>query len=232
MGYNKLCFGNFLSFGYINENFNSSLAQGFMGFNWPKLSAIYYMTMHPAMGLFWQSPALLLSVFGAIFMFRNRRYRVEAILAMAVIGFYIVIISGFYSWWGGWDLGPRYLIPILPFFSIFLAFVPKQLTWPLVTLSLVSFAQMLIGAAGVLQVPDVMVSKFGKLGFFEYSYIYSYCLKQLVKGNLARNLGHQLLGLRSWNSLIPLVVVIGSVSFFFLKRMGIFHHQNHPLLPS
>jgi hypothetical protein len=151
---------------------------------------------------------------------------------MAVIGFYIVIISGFYSWWGGWDLGPRYLIPILPFFSIFLAFVPKQLTWPLVTLSLVSFAQMLIGAAGVLQVPDVMVSKFGKLGFFEYSYIYSYCLKQLVKGNLARNLGHQLLGLRSWNSLIPLVVVIGSVSFFFLKRMGIFHHQNHPLLPS
>ena len=235
MGYNKLCFGNFLSLGYINDsnpNFNSAFAQGFMGFNWPKLSAIYYMTVHPAMGLFWQSPALILSFFGAFFMFWKRRYQVEAILAMVVISSYIIIMSGFYSWWGGWALGPRYIIPILPFFCIFLAFVPKRFTLPLVVLSLVSFGQMLIAAAGVVQVPDVMVSKLDKLGFFEYSNIYSYCLKQLVEGNFARNLGHQLLGLRSWNSLIPLVVVIGCVSFFFLKRVGIFHHQNHPPLPS
>jgi hypothetical protein len=121
---------------------------------------------------------------------------------------------------------------MLPFFCILLAFVPKRLTWPLLALSLVSFGQMLIAAAGDLQAPDGMVSKFGQLSYFAYSNIYSYCLKQLEKGNFAQNLGHQLLGLRSWYSLIPLVVVIGCVSFFFLKGKWVFQHQNHSIITS
>ena len=160
-------------------------------------------------------------------MFLKHRYRVEAILAMAVISSTIIILSGFYAWWGGFVVGPRYIIPMLPFFCIFLVFVPERLTWPLVLLSLVSFGQMFIAAASTVQVPDGHVKKLATLGFFTFSNIYSYCLNSLKMGRFTQNLGHQLLGLKSWNSLIPLLVVIGVVTcFFFWKRMEISQPRN------
>lgn len=222
LGYNKLCFGNFFAMGYMTDsdpNFQAGFSKGFLGIHWPDLHAIYYMTFHPTMGIFWQSPVLLLSIFGIILMFLKHRYRVEAILAMAVISSSIIILSGFYAWWGGFVVGPRYIIPMLPFFCIFLAFIPKRLTWSLVLLSLISFGQMLVAAASTVQVPDGWLSRISTLGLFSYSTIYSYCLKELEKGRFTSNLGHQFLGLESWNSLIPLLVVIGVVTgFFFWKR--------------
>lgn len=107
-------------------------------------------------------------------MFLKRRYRYEAILAMWVVGSYLVIMSGYYMWWGGWALGPRHIVPVLPFFCVFLTFVPKRLTWPLVVLSLVSIGQMVIAAASSILVPDTMVLKISSLDFFEFSSIYSF----------------------------------------------------------
>ncbi|MGB8214856.1 MAG: glycosyltransferase family 39 protein [Anaerolineales bacterium] len=222
MVYNKVCFGAFFSIGYEHElsnQYNSAMAKGLMGIHWPDLKVVYYMTFHPMMGLFWQSPALLFSIVGAVFVFSKRRYRAEAILALWIIVAYLVIISGYYMWWGGFALGPRDIIPMLPYFCIFLAFVPKRLTWPLAILSLISIGQMIIAAASTVQDPDLMVSKIATLGFFAYTNIYSYCLKLLDKGNFTQNLGHQFLGLISWDSLIPLFVVIGGVTFFFLYGM-------------
>jgi len=229
LGYNKLCFGNFFAMGYINDSdpsFHSAFSQGFMGIQWPNLQAIYYMTLHPTMGIFWQSPVLILSIVGAFLIFLKHRYRAEAILAIAIICSYIIILSGFYSWWGGFAVGPRYIIPILPFFCIFLAFIPKRLTWPLIVLSLISFGQMLVAAASTVQVPDGWVSGISTQGFFSYSNIYSYCLQQLEHGNFTQNLGYRLLGLESWDSLIPFLVVIGAFTgFFFWAKMEKSHHH-------
>ena len=229
--YNKLCFGNFLSTGYANlpdPYYASSMGQGVMGIHWPNLRVLFYMTLHPTMGLFWESPGLLFSILGAGFMFLKRRYRYEAILAMWIIGSYLIIMSGYFMWWGGYSLGPRHIIPILPFFCVLLTFVPKRLTWPMVALGLVSIGQMMIAAASDVQVPDTMVDEIETLGFFEYSHIYSYCLKQLVEGNFARNLGHQFLGLKTWSSLIPLLVVIAGVTFFFFRNtMETSHRRNY-----
>jgi hypothetical protein len=230
LAYNKLCFGNFFTIGYATESnpqFSSGMAQGIMGIHWPSLSVLYYMTVHPTMGLFWQSPALLLSVAGVVIIFLERRYRIEAILAMFIIVVFLVIMSGYYMWWGGSALGPRFIIPMLPFFCIFLVFVPKRLTWPLVVLSLISFGQMFIAAAGSIKVPDGKVGQLATLGFFAFSNIYSFCLKTLEEGKFAQNLSIKLLGLKSWNSLIPLLVVIGAVTFFFFwKDLETSHNLN------
>jgi hypothetical protein len=183
------------------------------------------------MGLFWQSPALLFFIVGAVFMFLKRRYRAEAILALWIISSYMIILSGYYLWWGGSALGARYIIPMLPYFCILLVFVPKRLTWPLLALGLVTFGQMLNAAASIVQVPNgTWAVNISKLGFFEYTNIYSYCLKLLLKGKFGQNLGIQLLGLRSWYSLIPVLVVITGATFFFLDGMKIFHPQNRPSL--
>jgi len=216
--YNKLCFGNFLSIAYTysdNPYFRTSMQQGVMGIHWPDWNALYYMTLHPTMGLFWESPVLLLSTIGAGVILLENSYREEAILVLWIICSYLVIMSGYYMWWGGFAVGPRHIIPILPYFVFFLAFVPKRFNWPFVGLSLVSIGQMLIAAASNVLVPDTMVLKINTLGFFEYSNIYNYCLKQLIEGKFTQNLGHRFLGLNSWSSLIPLVIVIVGATFLF-----------------
>jgi hypothetical protein len=109
---------------------------------------------------------------------------------------------------------------MLPFFCIFLVFIPKRLTWSLALLSLISFGQMLIAAASSVQAPDTWVSRIGTQGFFSYSNIYSFCLNRLEKGNFTQNLGYRIFGLWSWNSLIPFLVVIGAfIGFIFWKGM-------------
>jgi hypothetical protein len=226
--YNKACFDNFLSIGYTNLSdpyFNSAMGQGLIGIHWPSLRVLFYMTFHPTMGIFWQSPVLLLSIIGAYFIFIDSRYRIEAILATWIIGSYLVVMSGYYMWWGGLALGPRHIIPILPFFCIFLGFVPKRLTWLLVVLGTISIGQMMIAVASNIMIPDTMILKIQNLGFFEYSNIYSFCLQELLKGDFARNLGRQYLGLDSWSSLIPLLAVIASITFYFFWE----NHKGVPM---
>jgi hypothetical protein len=227
--YNRLCFGNFLSIGYQNladPYFSSAMGQGLMGIHRPNLHVLYYMTFHPTLGLFWESPVLLLSIIGAGFLLRNRPYRDEAILAVWVICSFLVVMSGYYMWWGGFALGARHIIPTLPFFCILLSFVPKRLNWLFVGLSVVSVGQMIIAAASTVQIPDTMVLEISKLGFFEYSNIYSYCLHQLLEGNFTENLGHLLLGLKSWSSLVPLLVGATGIAFFYFLH-GMDPHHLH-----
>jgi hypothetical protein len=221
---NLISFGSYFSIGYSNladQTFKAGMSQGIDGITWPNLKVLYYMTLHPTLGVFWQSPVLLLAIVGAVFIFTQRRYREEAILAACIICSYFVILSGYYAWWGGSAVGPRHIIPALPFFSLFLVFVPKKLNWPFVGLSLVSIGQMIIVAASTTQVPGKMIAKLSTIGFFGYSNIYSYCLQQLTSyGNFTQNLGNEVLHLSSWTSLIPLfVVIVGLTLFFFWNEL-------------
>ncbi len=221
--YNKVCFGNFFSTGYTYVNspiFNSAMSQGLMGIHWPDLRVLFYMTLHPTMGIFWQSPVLLFSITGAVVMFIEHRYRSEAILVVWIIVSYLVIMSGYYMWWGGRALGPRHIIPILPYFCVLFAFVPKRLTWPLVIFCLISIGQMFIGAANTVLVPEKMIEKINTLGFFEYSNLYSYGLKELIAGHFTQNLGQRIFGLKNWNSLIPVLGVVVWVTIYFVKEQN------------
>jgi hypothetical protein len=209
--YNKLCFGDPLSLGYEHLSsrfFRDSMAQGFMGIRWPQPMVLYYLTVHPAHGLFWQSPVLIMSLFGAYFMFRAQQYRAEATIAITTFFSYLLINSGYYMWWGGWSFGPRHLIPMLPFLCLPLVFVPKRLFFLVVILGLVSVSQMLIVAASTLAVPDEIIQRIDALKYFQYSSIYSYCLPRLLRGQYGPNLGRQLFGLPNWTSLLPIMLVI------------------------
>jgi hypothetical protein len=228
---NKLSFGNYFSIGYSNlqyQQFSSGMSQGIAGIGWPNLNALYYMTLHPTLGVFWQSPVLLLAFVGAGFIFTQHKYREEAVLAAWVICSYFVILSGYYMWWGGYAVGPRHIIPALPFFCLFLIFVPKKLNWLFIGLSLVSIGQMTIVAASSILVPDKMIAKLGTIGYFGYSNIYDYCLKQMTfYGNYARNLGYLFLHLDSWFSFIPLLTLLfGGTLFFFRNELKDISHLN------
>jgi len=221
LAYNKLCFGSYFSIGYANmedPTFRLAMSKGIGGISWPDASALFYMTFHPTMGLFWQSPVLLLAFIGMgyAFIHKYKRYRGEAILAAGMIGAYLITISGYYMWWGGSSFAPRHLIPILPFFCLFLILVPKKPNWLFIGLTLISAGQMVIVAASTVLTPEKIILNIKSLGFFEYSNIYNFCLKQLESGSFTPNLGHRLLHLSSWASLIPFFVVIVGLTIFFL----------------
>jgi hypothetical protein len=222
MIYNLRIFGSPFSIGYehLDNEFQASMSQGLMGISWPRLLVLYYLTFHPAQGLFWQSPVLLLGFVGIYYMLTDKQYRVEGLVIVFSSVFYLLLNSGYFMWWGGASFGPRHLIPMLPFLAIPLVFVPRRLFPLVIILGIISIAQMFIPLAGFIQVPDDNFSNIGSLGTFAYSTIYSYCLPQLLKGYFTFNLGEKILGLKSWIILVPnLLAILVTTGVFILDEI-------------
>jgi len=128
---------------------------------------------------------------------------------------YVTITSGYFQWWGGYSAGPRHIIPMIPFLCFLLIFLPRRLFPWFTGLTVISIAQMLIVVASEVIVPATPMENFQKLGFFEYSTIYSFCLPELVNGKFTWNLGIDLLGINGWASLVPVVLAITGVLVYF-----------------
>jgi hypothetical protein len=107
-------------------------------------------------GLLVSSPVLALAAPGLVWIWRAGR-RAEATLAAAVsIGFWL-LIGGFGPgasyWQGGWSIGPRYLVPAIPFLALGLA--PAFARLPRITtlLAIVSALVLLLATAVDVQPP-------------------------------------------------------------------------------
>jgi hypothetical protein len=222
LAYNSLCFGSPFKIGYNNlsdATFQASMAAGLMGIGRPSLRVIFFETFHPAEGLFWQSPVLLMILPGWYAGFKARQYWSEGLLALFACAAYLVMNAGYFMWWGGDAIGPRAIIPMLPFLCIPLIRVPRRVFAWMVPLTVISVGQMLLAAASTTLVPTEKIMpnlKFASL--FGYSTLYNYCWWKLSNGVFAPNLGEQILGLQTWASLLPLLVIwVGGTIVFCLN---------------
>jgi hypothetical protein len=221
LAYSTSVFGNPISTGYTHSavpEFQEQQSQALVGIGWPNPKAIFFMTMHPAFGLFWQSPVLIVALIGVWLMWRVSQYRVEALVSIAAFCSLIILYSGFYNWWGGWTFGPRYIIPMLTFLCLPLTLIPKRWFSSVVILGLISIMQMFIAVSSLILIPDDFYKQIGNLGYFAYSSIYSYCLHRLLDGEFSTNLGNKFFGLHMWTGLIPPLVIILIVTLAFLVR--------------
>lgn len=218
--YNTVTFGGPFTIGYNhveNEQFNEAMAQGLMGIHLPQPRVLFYLTFHPAMGQFWQSPILLLAVIGLVCMFRRPDYRVEALLATVVVLGYLLMNAGYFMWWGGWAFGPRHFVPALPFLLMPLLFVPERLRWLALPLTIISVAQMTMVAATNIHAPDDQIKKIDQIGLFDYSSIYTYNLGNILENDMAAwNMGRAFLHLDGWTTMLPFAVVILSAIAVFI----------------
>ncbi len=99
-----------------DELFREGMSRGFMGVTSPKPAVLYFITVHPYRGIFVWSPIVLLGLIGCIL--ATRHYGKRPLLGcLGIFTFvaYILFNSGYYMWWGGWCMGPRFLVPMLPF---------------------------------------------------------------------------------------------------------------------
>ena len=106
-------------------------------------------------------------------------------------------------WWGGYAVGPRYIIPMLPFICLVSVFYLDRY-WGrsivcFVTCALVVLSVGLITAVTIAgqQFPD-----------YTWNALMDYAVPRLAGGDIARNLG-MLMHMPGWSSLVPWVVFLG-----------------------
>lgn len=109
--YNAARFGNPLDTGYhfeSGEGFTTPIWQGFWG-----------LIGSPYRGIFWHTPLFLASLFAIPAFWR--RHRSDAIVIGALSLLLIGLYSTWWMWWGGFAWGPRFLVPLTPFWVLLLA---------------------------------------------------------------------------------------------------------------
>lgn len=87
--------------------------------NVPSLDALAGITISPYRGLFYLSPVLILALGGAVVRFRQRARGEILVIAACVLVFFGFNVT-FNNWEGGFGIGPRYLVPVIPLLAILL----------------------------------------------------------------------------------------------------------------
>jgi len=201
--YNWAIFKNPLDTGYSHDYcWSPAQSAGFAGFTYPHLGPLLDLTVLPYRGLFFYSPFLLLAIPGLVVMWR-RGWRAEA-AACAISGaVFILAISAFWGWNGGRVDGPRYLVPSVPFLAFPVLFwfqsltaLRQILTWVLGTASVILTWLLFLGGT---EFP---------ISWFRYPLTH-YSFPALARNEVAPNAAY-FVGLRGWESLLPLALVVAA----------------------
>lgn len=106
--YNAARFGNPLETGYhfaSGEGFTTPLSQGVWG-----------LLFSPYRGVFWHTPLLLLALLTFVPFLRH--HPVEGLLLFGLSFVLLSLYSRWWMWWGGFAWGPRFLVPLTPFWLL------------------------------------------------------------------------------------------------------------------
>jgi hypothetical protein len=218
MAYNQAVFGGPLTLGYSESELWANQHQtGFMSLSVPTLEAFWGTTFGRFRGLFFYAPITLLFVPGFWLWWRSGAFRKEWFLSVYSITAMFLFNSASVMWWGGFAVGPRYILPMLPFLAISWIYPPlfwrrnKLFWWAASLMSLWSILAVWgLTLAGRSFPPDTINNP-----------LVEYALPNWLAGNVARNVG-TILGFRGISSLSPLFLLfifLGIGFFIAWKRL-------------
>ena len=208
--YNASCFGSPFasSYRYLGR-FPEISNTGFLGFTAPSLIAFWGVTFSSYRGLFFLSPFLLFAVPGFWYFVRDREWRPEGILSVTIVAVHLLLISSWYDWRGGFAIGPRNLLLILPYLVIAVAFFLRSFA----SSHIRKFVYSCFGLALLLSFVLVWVASTSGQSFPPITVanpLVQFFWPKFVAGDITRNLG-MALGLCSWWSLLPPILIIAAV---------------------
>jgi hypothetical protein len=228
MAYNFAIFGTVLPVGYkYSELWQAEHQSGFMSLAGPNREALWGITFGIHRGLFLLAPVLLTGLAGFVAWWRARVYRRElAVCIWAVVSF-LLFNGSSVMWSGGFGVGPRYLVPMLPFLAFGMgAFLAM---WGVRWLSRVALV-----TTGGWSFLNVWAQTIGGQSFPQYqpNPLLDYSLPELAAGNVARNLG-MALNLGGWASVLPLALFLAvsiTVLFFVIRGSGMTERTDQPVV--
>jgi hypothetical protein len=233
--YNMAIFQTPLPVGYeYSTEWQGVHTQGFLSITTPDWKSFIGLTVTPFRGLFFISPILLLVLPGVVLMWQTRKeYRSVTVLLFLIIAGFLLYNSSSVMWWGGHSIGPRYLVPMIPFMALPIIFALNQLLRsPINRLVIV----LLVGASlfnvwaqtiGGQAFPPAILDD----GTEIRNPLMEYSIPMLLQGNIARNYGI-FLGLPGFLSLLPLLVAIVGIYFVvprWVDRSTRMQHNTKPL---
>jgi hypothetical protein len=202
--YNTVVFGSPLNLGYSYSTlWLSQHHTGFMSLTLPHWESLWGVTFGSFRGLFILSPVMLLAAAGFVAWWRSAVLRAEFWVAFASAVSMFGFTTASIMWWGGFAVGPRYLLPGLPFLALGLAHAHRAWGRALafrVTLGL-ACAWSLVATWGLTFAGQAFPSDVIRNPLLEYAW------PNWLAGNVARNVG-TLMGLRGAASLVPLAALL------------------------
>jgi hypothetical protein len=221
MAYDWAIFRNILPLGYnYSELYKDNVhADGFISLVGPNLQAMWGITFGSFRGIFFVSPILLLAFPGFIKWWQSGKYRGELIVCIgAVISFFLFNGSSV-MWHGGFGVGPRYLVPMLPFMATGLGIFIlswKDKMW----------AKLLVMILGSWSFLVIWVETIGGQRFPDWTPnpLFNYSLPKILSNDIARNLG-MALGLSGIPSLIPLIAILAILTVLWFALNQKFRHS-------
>jgi hypothetical protein len=105
--HNFIRYDSFIEFGY-------SFGWDHLGFSTPLIVGLWGLLLSPGKSLFVYSPVILLGLFSFRRFLDTRKN--EALLSLGIILAFIVPHASWWAWSGDRSWGPRFLLPIIPYF--------------------------------------------------------------------------------------------------------------------
>lgn len=196
------------------------------GFSLPRLNVLYYITAHPYRGILAQSPFLLGALAGLWMMLRRgSAWRVEAGLCAALVVVYLLFNASYFMWWGGWTMGPRHLIPMLPFWGIWFAaaWMRAGRNWRVTLAGLAAVSVFLVVAAAMVnpQIPqghetDVLLA--ARVGDNLSAPQYYFSIPAFFRGGIAPNAVSLIWPGAGLVAIAPLVAMWAGVAWMLIVK--------------
>jgi len=216
MIYNYAIFHRPIAFGYQHAPlFRDVNTTGFFSLVYPQPEALWGITFSSYRGLLFLCPVLLLALPGFYYFFRKGGLRAEfAVCLYSVVAFFLFNSSSV-MWDGGFAIGPRYLVPMLPFMVlpiIFFINVHGSRPWIKGLVALLTIWSLLF----------VWAETIGGQSFPDWTLnpLIDYSLPNLKNGDIARNIG-TVLGLPGWLSLLPLLTLLTLLLGLLLSQASV-----------
>jgi len=196
--YNQLVFGSVFALSSGSERnaqFRTLAQRGLFGIGVPDVATLLRLLFDPARGLFVFAPVLLVAM---VALPRARqKLRRDAFVALILVPVALALVyAGYPNWHGGWSVGPRYLVPAIPFLLFPLAFgAASVIEW------------MALGASIAAVVPLGLTFPFADRSFA--APWYTLALPLLRDGLVAPNVLH-MIG-RPLAIAVPFLIIVAAV---------------------
>lgn len=169
-----------------------------------QLSALIQLIFSPFRGIFFYSPFLILGTIGIVKMIKHPAWKREGWLFSAIFLVYVLFYSAFINWEGGWSMGPRHLVPLIPFLVTAIVF--------LISTADLSGRRKIAGVLTILAIISILFTFVGSNIFPHFPIIFKNPLYEFSWWFLERGiLGPTVMGwfeFRGLPSMVPLTIIV------------------------